>query len=157
MRDTGRVSGPRGAAVRDTGTARARGPRRPRGRRDDHGQVSIEFLGFLPVLLIVALAAIQLGLAAYAVQQAGTGARAAARTATLDEADRKASPEAAGKAAMSDWIGAEATVNAPEGGGEVRATVTVEIPSVIPGAGPWHATRSATMALPAEPGGTTTP
>ncbi|OKI10298.1 TadE family protein [Streptomyces sp. CB02923] len=142
----------RGGSERDTGTVRGR---RPPPRRDDRGQVSVEFLGFLPVLLLIALAVIQLGLAAYAVQQAGTGARAAARTAILDEADRKTTPEAAGKAAMSDWVGADASVQASEGGGEVEATATVEIPSVIPGAGPWHATRSATMALPAEPGGTT--
>ncbi|MFD7667003.1 TadE family protein [Streptomyces sp. NPDC059788] len=144
-------------AVRGTGTARARRGGGPRRWRDDRGQVSIEFLGFLPILLIIALAVIQLGLAAYAVQQAGTGARAAARTATLDEADRKTSPQAAGKAAMSGWVGANAEVATSEGGGEVLGTATVEIPSVIPGAGPWHATRSATMALPAEPGGTTAP
>ncbi|MFH8406900.1 TadE family protein [Streptomyces sp. NPDC018019] len=126
-------------------------------RRDDRGQVSLEFLGFLPVLLLIALAVVQLGLAAYAVQQAGTGARAAARTASLDETDRKTTPEAAGKAAMSDWVGATAEITAPGGGGEVRATATVEIPSLLPGVGPWHATRSATMALPAESGGPTTP
>ncbi|MEU7188261.1 TadE/TadG family type IV pilus assembly protein [Streptomyces sp. NPDC045470] len=140
-----------------TETVRVPGRRRPRRRRDDRGQVSVEFLGFLPILLVIALAVIQLGLAAYAVQQAGTGARAAARTATLDEADRKTTPEAAGKAAMSDWVGADAGVQATEGGGEVQATATVKIPSVIPGVTFGTATRSATMALPAEPGGTTAP
>ncbi|KOT91224.1 TadE family protein [Streptomyces sp. NRRL F-5755] len=139
------------------GTVRARRGSRPRVRRDDRGQISIEFLGFLPILLLIALAVVQLGLAAYAVQQAGTGARAAARTATLDEADRKTSPVAAGKAAMSDWAGADAVVVATEGGDEVQATATVEIPTLLPGVGPWHATRTATMALPAEPGGTTAP
>ncbi|WP_032918188.1 TadE/TadG family type IV pilus assembly protein [Streptomyces rimosus] len=140
-----------------TGTVGTRRGRRPRVRRDDRGQVSIEFLGFLPILLLIGLAVIQLGLAAYAVQQAGTGARAAARTATLDEADRRTTPEAAGKAAMSDWAGADADVRAPRNGDEVHATATVEIPTLLPGVGPWHVTRSATMALPAEPGGTTTP
>ncbi|MYX55476.1 septum formation initiator, partial [Streptomyces sp. SID8382] len=46
----------------------------------DRGSASIEFLGFLPILILVALAAVQLGIAAYAAQQAGTAARAAART-----------------------------------------------------------------------------
>ncbi|WP_030020670.1 TadE/TadG family type IV pilus assembly protein [Streptomyces monomycini] len=140
-----------------TTTVRIRGPRRPRRRRDDRGQVSVEFLGFLPILLVLALAVVQLGLAAYAVQQAGTGARAAARTATLDEADRKTSPEAAGKAAMSGWVAADADVQAAEGGGEVEATATVKIPSVVPGVDFGSATRRAAMALPAEPGGSTAP
>ncbi|MEK8172385.1 hypothetical protein NKH77_33495 [Streptomyces sp. M19] len=43
---------------------------------------------------MLALGVIQLGLAAYSAQQAGTAARAAARTATLDERDT--SPSAAG-------------------------------------------------------------
>ncbi|MFH9421390.1 TadE/TadG family type IV pilus assembly protein [Streptomyces sp. NPDC017529] len=143
--------------MKETGTIRARPGRRPRSRRDDRGQVSIEFIGFLPILLLVALAVVQLGLAAYAVQQAGTGARAAARTATLDEADRKTTPVAAGKAAMSDWAAAGAKVVATEGGDEVQATATVKIPVLLPGIGDLHVTRSATMALPADPGGTTAP
>ena len=76
------------------------GPARGHGR--DRGQVALEYLGFLPILLLVALAAVQLGLVAYAVQQAGTAARAAARV-------RLAGPSAdggrgAGRAAMSDWL-----------------------------------------------------
>ncbi len=42
----------------------------------DRGQVAIEYLGFIPILLLVALAAVQLGLVAYTAQQAGTAARA---------------------------------------------------------------------------------
>ncbi len=50
-----------------------------RGRdRDDRGQVALEYIGFIAILLLVGLAAIQLGVAAYAANQAGTGARAAA-------------------------------------------------------------------------------
>ncbi|MFJ9415944.1 MULTISPECIES: TadE/TadG family type IV pilus assembly protein [unclassified Streptomyces] len=127
--------------------ARTAPARRP-GR--DRGQVSIEFLGFLPVLLAVALAVVQLGLGAYAVQQAGTGARAAARTASLDEADREADPAAAGRAAMSGWIGKGATISVSGAGtGAARATATVHIPSVIPGVDFGTARRSATMPTPA--------
>ncbi|MGW7421338.1 hypothetical protein ACWGJB_14895, partial [Streptomyces sp. NPDC054813] len=39
----------------------------------DRGQVAVEYLGFIPVLLIVGLAGIQLGAVAYAAEQAGTG------------------------------------------------------------------------------------
>ncbi|MER7186189.1 TadE/TadG family type IV pilus assembly protein, partial [Streptomyces hyaluromycini] len=45
----------------------------------DRGQVAIEYLGFLPILLLVGLAGIQLGAVAYAAEQAGTAARAGAR------------------------------------------------------------------------------
>lgn len=113
-----------------------------RGR--DRGSASIEFLGFLPVLILVALAAVQLGLAAYAVQQAGTAARAAARTASLDEV--RTSPAAAGRAAMSGWLADGTDVGVtPCGDGQTRATATVDIPSVIPGVSFGNAKRSATM------------
>ncbi|MGK5643131.1 pilus assembly protein, partial [Streptomyces sp. URMC 126] len=94
------------------------------------------------------LAAIQLGLAAFAAQQAGTGARAAARTATLDDA--RTSPEAAARAAMTDWVARRAgTVQAPPctSGAEVTATVDVSVPGLLPGTG-FHVTRHATMRCP---------
>nr|WP_240813139.1 TadE/TadG family type IV pilus assembly protein [Streptomyces sp. DASNCL29] len=122
-------------------------PGRARRRRDDAGSASIEFLGFLPILILVALAAVQLGIAAYAAQQAGTAARAAARTASLDEP--RTSPQAAGKAAMSGWLADGASIGSGGsggcGGGEAQATATVEIPSVIPGFDFGSAERSATM------------
>ncbi|GAA2373905.1 TadE/TadG family type IV pilus assembly protein [Streptomyces cuspidosporus] len=117
---------------------------RERDRDRERGSASIEFLGFLPVLLLVALAAVQLGLAAYAAQQAGTAARAAARTASLDEV--RTSPAAAGVAAMSGWLADGADISVvPCGDGRARATATVAIPSVIPGASFGSAKRSATM------------
>ncbi|MGK5631495.1 TadE/TadG family type IV pilus assembly protein [Streptomyces sp. URMC 123] len=126
-------------------------PRRLRRPPRDRGQVAIEFLGFLPILLVVALATVQLGIAAYGAQQAGTAARAAARAASLDDrADAPApTPQAAAEAATSDWL--DVAVASSGGAGEVRATATVTIPSVIPGIPDMTATRSATMPLPAEP------
>ncbi|MEU8685844.1 TadE family protein [Streptomyces sp. NPDC048611] len=128
-------------------------PARLRGHGRDRGQASIEFLGFLPILLVVGLAVVQLGLAAYAVQQAGTGARAAARTASMDEADRETGPEAAGRSAMSDWVAERASISVGGGGAEVSATARVPIPSVVPGVDDFGtATRTATMPRPQEPG-----
>lgn len=118
------------------------GGRGTRGRRD-RGQVAIEFIGFLPLLLVLALGAVQLGLGAYAAQQAGTAARAAARTATLDDAE--VGPEAAGRAAVSGWLADGTSIGLREAGNEARATATVEIPSVIPGVRFGSAKRSATM------------
>ncbi|MEZ3182437.1 pilus assembly protein [Streptomyces pimonensis] len=98
--------------------------RRPR----DRGQVAIEYLGFLPVLLVVAMAAVQLGLVAYTAQQAGTAARAGARSASLD---RAAGP--ACTAAVSDWLAGRTDCGVAEDGDEVTVTATIGIPSIVPG------------------------
>ncbi|MCT4355556.1 pilus assembly protein [Streptomyces sp. Je 1-79] len=118
--------------------------RKPR----DRGQVAVEYLGFLPILLLVALAGIQLGIVAYAAQQAGTGARAAARAATHDEAT--VGGREAGLAAMSDWIAERSVVTPSEGADEVTYTVSVDIPSVVPFWDFEKVSRSATLPLPEE-------
>jgi hypothetical protein len=104
---------------------------------------SLEYLGMLPFLLLVALAGIQLGIVAYCGEQAGTAARTAARTA----AEPAPHPDArqAGHDAVSGWVDPE--IGFPQDDDTtVRATATVHIPSVLPGVhlfGP--VTRSATM------------
>ncbi|MEU8519614.1 TadE/TadG family type IV pilus assembly protein [Streptomyces sp. NBC_01216] len=122
------------------------GPRTRPAR--DRGQVAVEYLGFLPVLLLVALAGIQLGLASYAAQQAGTGARAAARAATRH--DFPLDPRTAGRSAMSDWIAERSDVAVVESGNEAVATVTVGVPSVVPFWDFGDVSKSATMPLPQE-------
>lgn len=121
---------------------------RLRRRADDQGQVALEYIGFVAILLLVGLAAIQLGVAAYAVNQAGTGARAAARAASLDEpraGEPKLDPVAAGTAAVSGWLKPDVTP-AGSGGDGVAYTVTIKIPSVIPGISDFGtATRTSTM------------
>lgn len=100
-------------------------------RLTDRGQVSIEFMGFLPLLLLIGLAAIQLGLMSYAAQQAGTAARAAARMASIG--DSPLSADQAGRAAMSDWLAKKSTFDRQESRDEVTVTARVTIPSIIPG------------------------
>ncbi|GAA2243889.1 MULTISPECIES: TadE/TadG family type IV pilus assembly protein [Streptomyces] len=106
----------------------------------DRGQVAIEYIGFLPILLIVALAAVQLGLIAYTAQQAGTAARTGARSASLG-----GPTEADCRAAVSSWL-ADGTSCPPSfGADEVTVTATVQIPSLVPG---WKfdpAVKTATM------------
>ncbi|MFI2202180.1 TadE/TadG family type IV pilus assembly protein [Streptomyces sp. NPDC020192] len=109
-----------------------------RRERRDRGQVAIEYLGFIPVLLIVGLAGIQIGAVAYAAEQAGTAARAGARAASLRQDAQQA---CAG--AVSSGI----TVSCAAGGGgdSVTVTATVHIPKIV-----WDfgdATRTATMPL----------
>ncbi|MFJ4869192.1 TadE/TadG family type IV pilus assembly protein [Streptomyces sp. NPDC088757] len=118
---------------------------RQRARTRDRGQAAVEYLGFLPILLLVGLAGLQLGVAAYAAQQAGTAARAAARAASSD-AEEKPDAVAAGYAA-ADWV---TGVDVAPSGGEVVATVTVKIPSVVPFWDFDPVKKSATMPLPAE-------
>lgn len=116
-------------------------PKRPRRRlRDDRGVSMLEFAGFLPILLVIGMAAIQLGLIGYGINQAGTGARAAARVAS-QEGDGAGA--AAGQAAVSGWLDPEVTP--AEGPDLTTATVTVRVPGVIPLLGPYTVTRRATM------------
>lgn len=113
-----------------------------RRARRDRGQVALEYLGFLPVLIIVAMAAVQLGLVAYTAQQAGTAARAGARSASLDRG-----AQGACTAAVSSWLADGTDCGEAEGGDEVTVTATVEIPSIVPGWDFGPARRTATMPI----------
>ncbi|ELS56204.1 TadE/TadG family type IV pilus assembly protein [Streptomyces viridochromogenes] len=110
------------------------------GRVRDRGQVAIEYLGFIPILILVAMTGVQLGLIAYTAQQAGTAARAGARAASLGESAQEGCVNA-----ISDWL--SVTCVPAEGGDEVTVTATVAIPSIVPG---WNfdpARKTATMPL----------
>ncbi|RSN42551.1 septum formation initiator [Streptomyces sp. WAC 04229] len=117
--------------------------RDPGGRRPtDRGQAAIEYLGFVPILIIVGMAVVQLGLIAYTAQQAGTAARAGARSASLQE-----SAQGACTAAVSSWLADGTSCPPSYGGDEVTVTATVDIPSIVPGWDFDPATRTATMPL----------
>lgn len=119
-------------------------------RRRDRGQVAIEYLGFVPILILVALAGIQLGIIAYAAQQAGTAARAGARAASLGQSAQHGCQQA-----VSDWV--KVACSESGGGDEVTVTATVQIPSVVL---IWDfdpAEKSATMPVDHKPRGAATP
>jgi Flp pilus assembly protein TadG len=106
----------------------------------DAGQVAIEYLGFIPVLLIVGLAGFQIGAVAYAAEQAGTAARAGARAASLGQSAQQA---------CADAVSGGLTVrcSSAEGDDSVTVTASVDIPGIVPG---WHfdpAEKTATMPL----------
>ncbi|MET8134578.1 TadE family protein [Streptomyces sp. NPDC005251] len=112
------------------------GARRPRG---DRGVSILEFVGFLPILLMIGMATIQLGLIGYGINQAGSGARAAARVAS-----QGGDGGAAGQAAVSGWLNPR--VPPPAKGPDLTtATVTVHVPGVIPLFPGYDLTRRATM------------
>ncbi|MFD0073340.1 TadE/TadG family type IV pilus assembly protein [Streptomyces sp. NPDC127166] len=121
----------------------------PHRRGRDRGQVAIEYLGFLPILLLVGLAGLQLGIVAYAAQQAGTAARAAARAAALLEEDPDAGgPDGDAAAhAAADWV---TGVHVGRESGGITATVTVRVPSVVPFWKFDDVPKTATMPLPDE-------
>jgi Flp pilus assembly protein TadG len=107
--------------------------------RDDRGVSMLEFAGYLPILLVIGMAAIQLGLIGYGINQAGTGARAAARVASQGGDGR-----AAGQAAVSGWLNPNVPPLAQDTD-VTTATVQVTVPGVIPLFGPYTVTRHATM------------
>lgn len=110
-----------------------------RRRWGDRGVSMLEFAGFLPILLLVGLAAIQLGLVGYAANQAGSGARAAARAASQGD-----SGEAAGAAAMDGDL--SSSIDVGDGGDTTTATVEVQVPTLLPFIGSdWSVTKEATM------------
>ncbi|MEV6735850.1 TadE family protein [Streptomyces sp. NPDC051104] len=113
-------------------------------RWDDRGVSMLEFAGFLPILLVIGMAAIQLGLIGYGINQAGSGARAAARAGSQHQ-----DGVAAGRAAVSEWLDASPVVQ--EGADTTTATVTVRVPAVIPLFSDWTVIRRATMPNDPEP------
>ncbi|EGG48963.1 putative septum site-determining protein [Streptomyces griseoaurantiacus M045] len=111
--------------------------------RDDRGVSMIEFAGYLPVLLVIGLAAIQLGLIGYGVNQAGTAARAAARVASQQGGDGNGDGNGAGIAAASGWLDPDPSVQ--RGADTTTASVTVHVPAVVPLFDDFDITRTATM------------
>ncbi|MEU6809288.1 TadE/TadG family type IV pilus assembly protein [Streptomyces sp. NPDC046831] len=111
-------------------------------RRHDRGQVALEYLGFIPILILVAMAAVQIGLIAYTAQQAGTAARAGARAASL-----RLSAQQACTRAVSGWLADGTDCPSAYGGDEVTVTATVRIPSIVPGWSFDPARKTATMPL----------
>ncbi|MGW0845371.1 TadE/TadG family type IV pilus assembly protein [Streptomyces sp. NPDC002787] len=100
----------------------------------------MEFAGFLPILLLVGMAAIQLGLVGYGISQAGSAARAAARAESLEAG----TGSAAGVAAASAWLDPNPALDGA-GTDTTTFTVTVTVPSVIPLFDPVTVERTATM------------
>ncbi|OKJ78075.1 TadE/TadG family type IV pilus assembly protein [Streptomyces sp. CB02460] len=116
---------------------------RRRSGSPQRGQAAIEYVGVLTLLLVVALAVAQLGIAVYAAQQAGTAARAAARVASTEDQQGRAG--AVARASMSSWLADGATVSTGAGAESVTVTVRVSIPALLPMFSFGSVEKSATM------------
>ncbi|WP_409469964.1 TadE/TadG family type IV pilus assembly protein [Streptomyces sp. HC307] len=113
------------------------------GRKDrERGQVALEYLGFIPILILVAMAAVQIGLIAYTGQQAGTAARTGARSASLNGPYVQDCQNA-----VSGWLADGTACSSAELGDEVEVTATVDIPSIVPGWDFGDANKTATMPI----------
>ncbi|MFD7403808.1 TadE/TadG family type IV pilus assembly protein [Streptomyces sp. NPDC059866] len=108
----------------------------------DRGQVALEYLGFIPILILVAMAAVQIGLIAYTGQQAGTAARTGARSASLNGPYVQDCQNA-----VSSWLADGTDCSSAELGDEVEVTATVDIPSIVPGWDFGDANKTATMPI----------
>ncbi|WP_406284526.1 TadE/TadG family type IV pilus assembly protein [Streptomyces sp. NBC_00209] len=116
--------------------------RRRTGSRQ-RGQAAVEYVGVLTLLLVVALAVAQLGIAVYAAQQAGTAARTAARVASTE--DQQGRGAAVAKQSMSGWLADGAGVSEEAGAEAVTVRVSVKIPSLLPMLSFGSVEKSATM------------
>jgi pilus assembly protein CpaE len=113
---------------------------RRRGFGRERGQVSVELLGMLPLLLIAALLVWQLLLAGYAVNSAENAARNASRAAALGQ-----DGEDVAKDSLSFGLEKGAKI---EVDGE-KATVRVRVPIVAPGVSSSELTVERDAELPA--------
>lgn len=102
------------------------------GRRDS-GQVTIEFLGMTPLIIITLVLLWQFVLVGYTFTLAGNAADEAVRAATAaGPGERQGACEAAGLEKLPDaWNG---TVTCGTGGGYVTADVELQVPVLFPGA-----------------------
>ncbi len=89
----------------------------------EEGTASVELVGAVPILLLVALVAAQLGLAGYALWSAGIAARAGARAGLVGN-----DAAAAARRALPPALRAGARLSA-----DGSVSVRVPIPRLLPG------------------------
>lgn len=110
------------------------GPDRGRGRTD-RGQVTVEFLGMTPLIVVTLVLLWQCVLVGYTFTLAGNAADEAVRAATA--AEPGARDGACAQAGLDKLPGAwegDAEVSCTTGGGYVKARVSLRVPVLFPGA-----------------------
>ena len=106
----------------------------------DSGQVTIEFLGMTPTIIVTLVVLWQLVLVGYAYTLAGNAADEAVRAGTAaTRGERSAACERAGEDQLGGAWKSGATVSCG-GTGYVTADVTIDVPVLFPGtiAFPFH-------------------
>ncbi|MFF8784005.1 TadE/TadG family type IV pilus assembly protein [Streptomyces sp. NPDC015125] len=118
--------------------------RRPLGG-NDRGQVAVEFMGLLPLILLILALLWQLVLVGYAFSLAAHSADRGARAGTATEGGGSGACQAAAEDELpSSWRGGASISCRPEAG-VWKAMVRIEVPVLFPGAGsfPWPVKGSA--------------
>lgn len=147
VQSPGSPAGPPAEAKGNTGkTNGGRRARRPRG--GDAGQVSIEFLGLAPTILVVLALIWQFVLVGYTFMLAGNAADNAARAAAIGQ-DVTAAAKDDLPAAWAQNV--EASTASQDG--MVKATVRLKVPVLFPGGVdfPYHVTGEAGAAREVAP------
>ena len=107
--------------------------RRP--TRGDRGQVTVEFLGMTPLIIVTLVVVWQFVLVGYTFTLAGNAADEAVREGTAAHpGDREGACERAGLAELGDAWRGTADVDCGTGGGYVTADVSLHVPVLFPGA-----------------------
>ncbi|MGW2818175.1 TadE/TadG family type IV pilus assembly protein [Streptomyces sp. NPDC001415] len=104
----------------------------PRGERD-RGQTVIEFVGVVPLILLLLVALWQCALVGYTFVLVGNAADEGARAGAAAEGDAVAACRTAALHEVPSSFHPDSPACEPEGTGMYRATVTLHIPILIPG------------------------
>ncbi|MEU4061479.1 TadE/TadG family type IV pilus assembly protein [Streptomyces wedmorensis] len=115
-------------------------------RRGDRGQVAVEFLGMVPLILLTLALLWQVVLVGYTYTLAGNAADEAARAAAVGDD--------CGEAALRHLDGAwasGATPSCSEGDGMVTAVVEIKVPVLVPGVGGLFTVRGKAGAIAEDP------
>ena len=101
----------------------------------DRGQVTIEFLGMTPTIIVTLVALWQIVLVGYTFTLAGNAADEAVRQATAAEPGaRPGACEAAGLKHLSEaWRSGASVTCGGSGSGFITADVRLEVPILFPG------------------------
>ncbi|MBN0045307.1 pilus assembly protein [Streptomyces actuosus] len=100
----------------------------------DRGQVTVEFLGMVPLIVVTLVLLWQFVLLGYTYTLAGNAADEAVRAATAAEPGaRDGVCERAGLDTLSGAWRGDADVTCTTGGGYVRASVSLGVPVLFPG------------------------
>ncbi|MGO4760885.1 TadE/TadG family type IV pilus assembly protein, partial [Streptomyces sp. 2MCAF27] len=139
--DGGTGTGPE--SLREVPSTPSRRFQRKRG--GDRGQVAVEFLGVLPLVLVVLAVIWQFVLLGYTYSLAGNSADKAARAGAAVGGDAGACQQAALKDLPSAWQESAEITCGQGADGVWKATVKVHVPVLFPGAAdfPWPVTGTA--------------
>lgn len=111
-----------------------------RTRCQERGAAAVEFIGVVPAIILAAVIALQLGIVGWSVVSAADAARAGARAASVN-----VDPQLAAERALPGRLAEDAEMRGSHGGGGFRYTVSVRIPSIVPGITLPRVDRSADM------------